>query len=120
MLSEREQVLAKTGGHCAYCGCELTLNAMQVDHVEPMRRGDKGDKSHLDVIENKLPSCRSCNYYKSTLTLDQFRERMDVMIGNLERNSTVKVLLRYGKVQFTRGPVTFYFEREATHADCDG
>lgn len=110
-MTEREQVLAKTDGHCAYCGCALTLSTLQVDHVVPMQRGDKGDKSHLDVLENKLPACRSCNYYKSTLTLDQFRERMDLMIQNLERNSTVKTLLRYGKVQFTRGPVQFYFER---------
>ncbi|MSS84510.1 HNH endonuclease [Actinomycetaceae bacterium WB03_NA08] len=119
-MTERELVLAKTGGHCAYCGCHLTLKTMQEDHVIPLRRGDKGDKSHLDVLSNKMPACRSCNYYKSDMTLDQFRERMDLMIQNLERNSTVKALLRYGKIAFTRGPVEFYFEKlqkESTHDD---
>ena len=110
-MTIRQQVLDKTGGHCAYCGCELTLKTMQKDHVIPMRRGDAGDKSHLGVMSNWLPACRSCNYYKSTLTVEQFRDRMDMMIGNLERDSTVKALLRYGKVEFTRGPVVFYYEQ---------
>lgn len=111
-MSERERVHAKHGGRCAYCGEEITVKQMHVDHIDPMQRGNPGDKSHLDVFENKNPSCRSCNYYKSTLSLEQFRERMDLMIQNLLRQSTVKVLLRYEKVQFTTGPVLFYFERE--------
>lgn len=111
-MTERERIHAKYDGRCAYCGDEITVKQMHVDHIEPMRRGDPGDKTHLDVFENKNPSCRSCNYYKSTYSLEQFRERMDLMIQNLLRQSTVKVLLRYDKVQFTTGPVKFYYESE--------
>ena len=107
----RQTVLEKTGGHCAYCGIELALKDMQVDHVEARKRWLGDETKHLDIMDNYLPACRSCNYYKSTLTLDDFRDRMDLMITNLERNSTVKALLRYGKIEFTRGPVTFYYEQ---------
>lgn len=107
----RQRILEKFGSRCAYCGCELTLKTMQVDHIEPLRRGDVGDKAHLEVEENYNPACRSCNYYKDTYTVEQFRHRMDLMIQNLERQSTVKALARFGKIEFTRGPVTFWFER---------
>lgn len=46
---------------------------MQVDHIISLKRGGTND------IENLNPSCRSCNHYKSTLTLEQFRE----MIWNI-------------------------------------
>ena len=31
--TDRKKVLDKYGGHCAYCGCELTLKSMQIDHI---------------------------------------------------------------------------------------
>jgi 5-methylcytosine-specific restriction endonuclease McrA len=31
----RELVYNKCGGHCAYCGVEITSKQMQVDHIEP-------------------------------------------------------------------------------------
>lgn len=30
----RELVYAKYNGHCAYCGSEITLKDMQVDHIK--------------------------------------------------------------------------------------
>ena len=30
---EREEVYIKYNGHCAYCGCELDIKNMQIDHV---------------------------------------------------------------------------------------
>lgn len=29
----RKLVFNKYNGHCAYCGCELTMKTMQVDHI---------------------------------------------------------------------------------------
>lgn len=115
--SMRERVLAKFGSRCAYCGCVLSLKTLQVDHLEPLRRGDAGDKAHLEVFENYYPACRSCNYYKSTFDIEGFRARMELMIGNLRRQSTVKVLLRFNKIAFVAEPVTFHFE---TLKDRDG
>lgn len=115
--SMRERVLAKFGSRCAYCGCVLSLKTLQVDHFEPLRRGDAGDKAHLEVFENYYPACRSCNYYKNTLDIEGFRVRMDLMITNLRRQSTVKALVRFDKILFVGEPVTFYFE---TLGDSDG
>lgn len=113
----REAVLAKYGNRCAYCGCNLTLATMQVDHIEPLRRGDVGEKSHLNNLTNYNPSCRSCNYYKATYTIEQFRERFDLMMHNLVRQSTVKALLRYELITFETNPVEFYFEKLAREGE---
>lgn len=37
----RQAVYAKYNGHCAYCGCEIDYNDMQVDHIEPKCRGNE-------------------------------------------------------------------------------
>ncbi len=37
---DRQKVLDKTGGHCAYCGCELN-GKWHVDHCEPVNRVQK-------------------------------------------------------------------------------
>lgn len=65
---ERNLILEKTNGHCAYCGCPISSEEMQVDHIMPLRKGG------VDAIENMLPACRSRNHYKSTLSIQQFRE----------------------------------------------
>ena len=31
----RQKVLDKYGGHCAYCGKELDLKTLRVDHLHP-------------------------------------------------------------------------------------
>lgn len=64
---QRKIIFDKMEGHCAYCGCEISLQTMQVDHVVPLRKGGS------DVLANMLPACRSCNHYKHTLTVEQFR-----------------------------------------------
>lgn len=35
MKIHRQSVLDKYNGHCAYCGYQLTLKTMQVDHKIP-------------------------------------------------------------------------------------
>lgn len=107
----RAQVLAKYGGRCAYCGTALTLKTLQVDHIKPLLRGHRKSYEGLNDFENLNPSCRSCNYFKATYDIEEFRERIDRMIPNLQPRSTVNALLRYEKIQFVNEPVVFYFER---------
>ena len=66
---ERQRVLEKCKGRCAYCGEPLIWARWQIDHVVPLHKGGK------DELENMIPSCASCNHYKSTLDLEQFRDR---------------------------------------------
>ena len=70
---ERKEIYDKMQGRCAYCGIMLNIEDMQVDHVIPLHRGGTNDMSNL------VPACRGRNHYKSTLTLEQFRE----MIWNI-------------------------------------
>lgn len=104
--SERRAVYNKMPGHCAYCGCEIELREMQVDHVTPLRKGG------TDTLDNMLPACRSCNHYKSTLTVQQFRQMVERMPATLMRDSvTYKNAVRFGLVAPTPHKVEFYFER---------
>ena len=56
--SSRLIVYNKYNGHCAYCGHEININEMQVDHIHPQRLGGTDDISNLN------PACRLCNHYK--------------------------------------------------------
>ena len=37
MMINRQDVLEKYNNHCAYCGKEIDLKSMQVDHKQPRR-----------------------------------------------------------------------------------
>ena len=105
--AERQEVYDKCHGHCAYCGCEITIQQMQVDHVQPISVA--GD----DVMENMLPACRSCNYYKSAMPLYMFRQAVEDWTKVLARDSvTYRNAVRFGQVLPNKHPVVFYFERE--------
>ena len=53
--AERRIIYDKLGGRCAYCGCDLAYEDMQVDHFLPIRGGEERDK-----LDNMLPACRTC------------------------------------------------------------
>lgn len=104
--AERQAVYDKMCGHCAYCGTPITIKDMQADHVIPLKKGG------ADEVGNMLPACRSCNHYKSTLTVEQFRDCIERWPGVLMRdNTTYKNAVRFGVVTPTPLLVVFYFER---------
>ena len=110
---ERKKVYEKCNGHCAYCGCEITLKAMQVDHLIPMEFYDiyKAQGIDLDTFNNYMPSCRPCNHYKSTFTLETFRSMLERQPEILLRDSaTYRTAVRFGTVTPTPHKITFYFE----------
>lgn len=103
---QRKQVYDIFDGHCAYCGCKITLSEMQVDHIEALHRGGRDEES------NMFPACRSCNKYKSTLTLEGFRKALERMPVALNRdNATYRIAVRYGLIIPDEHKVKFYFER---------
>lgn len=106
--AERKLIYEKCKGHCAYCGCELKYKDMQVDHVIPLNGcKEQGE----DAIENMLPSCRSCNHYKSAAPLEYFRKAVERFPSVLMRDSvTYKNAVRFGLVHPDPHPVKFYFE----------
>lgn len=103
----RIQVYNKYFGRCAYCGCELEYKDMQVDHINPLY-WHNGDND----IENYNPSCRMCNFYKSTYTVEKFRERLQTLHERLEKNFIYRLAKRYGIVKENTQPIKFYFEKD--------
>jgi len=120
MKINRDEVYNKCGGHCAYCGVELTMKQMQVDHIEPhwhtlseqdaLRSGiTKGSHD----IDNLNPSCSRCNKWKSTYSLETFRNIIQTSINRLERDTPNFRLARdYNLLNVTENKVIFYFENQ--------
>ena len=112
----RKLVYDKYKGHCAYCGCEIEIKDMQVDHIVPKCRNNemwyKG-KIGTDEISNLNPSCRMCNYYKGMGSLEQFREKLSTMlITNVRRPFDYRLALKYGLVKEDIHSIKFYFEKK--------
>lgn len=104
--AERQMIYDKMGGYCAYCGTPIALKAMQADHIVPLKKGG------VDEVRNMLPACRSCNHYKSTLTVEQFRVCIERWPVILERDSvTYRNAVRFGQVMPTPRRVVFFFEQ---------
>lgn len=110
--AERQAIYDKMEGHCAYCGCEISLQTMQVDHITPLRKGG------ADTMDNMWPACRSCNHYKHTLMVEQFRQEISKAPNRLMRyDTTYRLAVRFGLLELNRKPVTFYFEQKEGDAD---
>lgn len=66
----------------------------------------------LNSIDNYMPACRACNFYKSTYSLETFRRNLSTMLyENLRKNFNYKLLRKYGLIREEIKPVEFYFER---------
>ena len=100
----RTRVYEMYGGHCAYCGREIDIKEMQVDHVQAVYLSGK------DELENYRPACRQCNFYKSTMSTEGLREQLSLIPGRLEKLLTFRLALAHGLVRITGKPVKFYFE----------
>jgi len=113
--AERQKVYEKYDGHCAYCGCEIEIRNMQIDHLIPMMFYEAYQTLGQDLndFENLMPSCRSCNNYKHSLTLEKFREAVERWPEVLQRdNKTYRNAVRFGVVIPNPKKIEFYFERE--------
>lgn len=118
MKINREEVYNKCGGHCGYCGKEITIKQMQVDHMKPLYRNDKvttlevwGVERGTDDFENLLPTCSRCNKWKSTYSVENFRNIVQKSIERLERDTpNFRLAKDYGLLTITDKKVIFYFE----------
>lgn len=108
----REKIWAKHDKRCGYCGKGLQYKEMQIDHIIPKTSiwwNVKDGKNHPD---NLMPSCRKCNFYKSSHTLDYFREIMKTLHVRIEQQFITRLGLAYGIVELRPFDGIFYFERK--------
>lgn len=101
----RQKIYQKYHGHCAYCGKEIEYKDMQVDHIWP-KSGGGGNE-----LENLNPACKACNFYKSAMTLEQFRDQLGLMIGRLRKDFSFRLTESYGLIRCFPKKVIFYFEK---------
>ena len=110
---DREILFDRYGGKCAYCGCDLE-KGWHVDHIEPIRRNWESEgclNPELDVMENKNPSCPSCNINKHSMTLEQYRLTIKCYVDSMNKRMTqYKMAKKYGLIKETGIEVVFYFE----------
>lgn len=108
----REEVYRKYDGHCAYCGCEITIGDMQVDHVKAKYLSQLDGEDVDNSIGNLMPACRQCNFYKSTYSIDGFRNRLkEILLPNLTKTFQYRLAEKIGMVETKEWDGKFHFER---------
>jgi hypothetical protein len=119
----RARVYAKCDGHCAYCGKEITLKQMQVDHIIPRSRYNRqhnclvvNSKAFteygLEDERNLNPSCVRCNLWKRTFTVEEFRKEIKAQVHRLrERSSGFRLAEDFGLIIPGKDRIVFYYER---------
>lgn len=132
----REIVYNKYDGHCAYCGKEITIKEMQVDHfyskylyscykdkIEDLRQHPgkytqyereyaKGFPNNIDELSNLMPSCRSCNFRKSEMRIDLFREELRKQAASEMKRFQARQSSDYGLIEYHDHPIVFYYEKK--------
>lgn len=118
--SNREDILNKTGGHCAYCGKDLKeAGRWEVDHVKPRAAGG------TDSYANLVPACVACNQSKAGRGPEEYRRSilegqatsLDWIINALEpygpegELGAVVTRLRYARERLWSAELRFYMER---------
>lgn len=108
----RLKVLNKYNGHCAYCGCEITLADMQIDHIIPRKSFEDKKQAVDDSIDNYNPSCRLCNHYKRAESIEVFRDwSLGGVIDRLKKIYIFRVALKYHMIEIKGWNHKFYFEQ---------
>lgn len=103
---ERLDIYNKYNGRCGYCGEKIDIKDMQVDHIVALRVGG------TDTLDNMICSCRSCNHYKSTYTLEIFEKQLKEIPNRLLRDSSIfRIALRFGLIEIKDKEIEFYFKK---------
>lgn len=101
--SQRREVYNKTLGHCAYCGVGLRFDEMRLDHVVSLHNHG------ADEMDNLMPACQQCNYYKKGSNPEGFRRKLKRAFSKEKKGEYVQRLeSKYGK----DWNGVFYFEKQ--------
>ena len=125
MTEQRTLVLAKSNGHCWYCGATLS-GKWHVDHVKPIRRFENVettpqgirkfmdcDHPERDCFDNLVPACAPCNLFKGGHSVEGFRAEIAAQVDRAMKYSVnFRTAMRFGLVELTHKPVVFWFEKQ--------
>lgn len=109
----RQHIHDKYGGRCAYCGCELEVKDMQIDHIISKYHHEyfKMDWD-IDRMDNLNPSCRQCNFYKAESNIEQFRKKMTTLHERVMKPFIARLAIKYGIFEYKEWDGEFYFEKD--------
>lgn len=115
----RKFIWNKYNGHCAYCGKEIDMKQLRVDHINPIWRGHDVAKTNIyghergtDDVNNLNPSCARCNTWKHTWTIEQFRREIELQVERLEKyQGGFRLAYDFNLISKNKNEVTFYFEK---------
>ena len=118
MKVNRFEIWSKFGGRCAYCGVEVEEKKFHIDHIDPQWHNLSeeeakriGVKKGTHEIENLNPSCPRCNRWKSTFTIEDFRNIVQTSLDRLERDTpNFRLAKDFGLIEISKKEVIFYFE----------
>lgn len=104
----RDRVMQKYDGACAYCGS--TNERLELDHLNPI-----SSYHGTEEESNYMPACRPCNRFKSSFTLEQFRNELLMQKDRAFKYSiNARMAKRYGFIkETTMNEVIFYFEKRS-------
>ena len=112
-MTKRERVKHKTNCRCGYCGQRLGIY-YHIDHIKPIYRGRDGKPDHAgeDDEDNLIASCKRCNLWKKTYTVEEFRNEIAKSVKRTrDKSSTFRLAEDYGLIEEKQAEVIFYFER---------
>jgi predicted restriction endonuclease len=112
IMNKRDKVFEKFNGKCAYCGCDLQ-KVWHIDHLLPLVRNPfTGEPQHPErnKLDNLMPSCPSCNNYKHSHSIEEFRRLISELRNQLMRSAQYKISLRYGLIHEVEKDVKFHYE----------
>lgn len=78
----RRRVIERDGLRCVYCGVDLLVNEVQLDHVVAEAKGGATSYDNLQV------TCPKCNREKGILTESEFENKL--------RTRAINILNRIG------------------------
>jgi hypothetical protein len=112
----RLEVWAKYDFKCAYCGRDIEYKGMQINLLNPAFHVDfnvnnKRDFLKIRSMENLMPSCISCNFFKRKDGLEKFRERMTNVHKRIESDTLNKIAITFNLIKVKPFSGKFYFER---------
>lgn len=110
--SHRHLLWEEATGHCIYCGHPVTLEEMEVDHIEPLSLGGSNG------IENKVCSCPHCNATKGNLTLEAFLDNMSAKERKRYSNR-INTLVEQGKMDWEKADLLDPYTKENWDSDWD-
>lgn len=114
----QREVKARFGGRCRYCGEQV--EKLCIDHIHPVARKHWLEDEGKDVNdpENLMPACFSCNNFKMSFDLEQFRRELAAQVIRGRKHSiNFRLAERFGLIEVKEKPIKFYFEKMKAMGD---